>query len=320
MMDVGTHCQFRPECNQLDFLPFKCSGCKQIFCQEHCTAAAHRCPNAESDVQVIVCPVCALAVRLVPNEDPNATFERHQRSGCNPANYAKVHKKKKCTVKLCKEKLVTTNSIICKDCGALTCLRHRLAEDHSCPGPRVLPPSGFRAAFGNFFTGFNTTNGNTTSSNGNTAAGKAATTTAATPTTTSRMMSAKSKVSSVAKQASNSLQTQLQDYRSSHRNKNNPASPTTTNSTPAAAASERCPQCGERFCTVQALIDHASSAHSNGWASGIGLPVRPSSTATGGIERCPHCSASFDDPVALVHHVESTHRGCSKEGEACVLL
>lgn len=316
MMNVGTHCQ-HPECNQLDFLPFKCSGCKQIFCQEHRISAAHRCPNAESDVQVIICPVCALAVRLVPNEDPNATFEKHQRSSCNPDNYARVHKKKKCAVKLCKEKLVSTNSIKCKDCGALTCLRHRLAEDHSCPGPRVVPPSGFKAAFGSFFTGYNTTNGSKTINNGTSATGKAAT------ARTSRMSSAKSKATSVAKKASNSLQTQLQEYRSSHKNKDSSASLTPTNNTPAAAA-EQCPQCGERFSTVQALIDHASSAHSNGWASGNSLPVRPTSASTGGNEQCPHCSARFDDPVALVHHVESKHRdrGSNKSGaeQGCAVI
>lgn len=314
MMGIGTHCQFHPECNQLDFLPFKCSGCKQIFCQEHRTAAAHRCPKAESDVQVIICPVCALSVRLVPNEDPNATFERHQRSGCNPDNYAKVHKKKMCAVKHCKEKLVTTNSITCRDCGATTCLRHRLAEDHSCSGPRVVQPSGFRAAFGNFFSEY--TNGNKTSSNGTATSGKATT---ATTTVSSRMASAKNKVSSVAKKASTSLQAQLHEYRSSHQNKNSPTSFTATNSTPAPAA-EQCPQCGERFPSVQALINHASSAHSNGWASGTSLPVRPSSTTPGGDERCPHCSARFDDPVALVYHVESIHRGSTQREEVCILL
>lgn len=28
--DLGRHCQ-RSDCNQLDFLPFKCDGCHQVF-------------------------------------------------------------------------------------------------------------------------------------------------------------------------------------------------------------------------------------------------------------------------------------------------
>jgi predicted nucleic acid binding AN1-type Zn finger protein len=317
MMNVGIHCQFHPECNQLDFLPFKCSGCQKIYCQEHRSAAAHKCPNGEFDIQVIICPVCAMAVRLLPTEDPNVSFERHQRTGCNPENYDKVHKKKKCSVKLCKEKLVSTNSITCKDCGAVTCLRHRLAEDHKCPGPPAAPPSGIRAAFGNLFTGFNST---TSSLNGTTTTTATTRTAAPLPATASRMTSAKSKVSFVAKKASTSLQTQLQDYKSSQKNKNNPTSnmATSTTTTATTPAAEQCPQCGERFSTVQALIDHASSAHLNGWSSGNTLPVRPSSTSTGGNERCPHCAATFDDPVALVHHVESRHRGSASE--VCVLL
>jgi hypothetical protein len=55
------------------------------------------------------------------------------------------------------------------------------------------------------------------------------------------------------------------------------------------------------------LIDHAASAHSNGWSSENTLPVRPSSTGGEMNERCPHCSATFDDPVALVNHVETKH-------------
>lgn len=313
LMDVGAHCQLGG-CNQLDFLPFKCSGCRGIFCEHHRAASVHKCPHAESDVQVIICPVCALSIKIIPNEDPNVTFAAHQRTACNPENYAKVHKKKKCCVKLCKEKLVTTNSITCKDCGALTCLRHRLAEDHSCPGPPVAPPSGFRAAFGSFFsasTSKATTNGTAAT------ARKAAPATKTTTTSASRMNSAKSKVSSVAKKASNSLQTQLQDYRASHKTKTNPSTtPATT--VPLSVGPEQCPQCSQRFPSVQALIDHAASAHSNGWASGNTLPVRPSSAASGGQERCPHCTARFDDPVALVHHVESKHG--SKESEVCVLL
>ena len=28
--DLGQHCQ-NPDCNQLDFLPFKCDGCQKVY-------------------------------------------------------------------------------------------------------------------------------------------------------------------------------------------------------------------------------------------------------------------------------------------------
>jgi hypothetical protein len=45
VMDVGDHCAF-PECCQLDFLPFRCSGCGSTFCLEHRGCAQHRCAHA----------------------------------------------------------------------------------------------------------------------------------------------------------------------------------------------------------------------------------------------------------------------------------
>lgn len=58
---------------------------------------------------------------------------RHSQStACDSSNYMRVHKKKKCPVKGCREKLTTLNSFDCKSCGESVCLRHRLPTDHSC--------------------------------------------------------------------------------------------------------------------------------------------------------------------------------------------
>ncbi|KAL2765953.1 AN1-type zinc finger protein 2A isoform 2 [Daubentonia madagascariensis] len=43
--DLGKHCSEKT-CKQLDFLPLKCDACKQDFCKDHFTCAAHRCPFA----------------------------------------------------------------------------------------------------------------------------------------------------------------------------------------------------------------------------------------------------------------------------------
>ncbi|KAL4695997.1 hypothetical protein H8958_011801 [Nasalis larvatus] len=43
--DLGKHCSEKT-CKQLDFLPVKCDACKQDFCKDHFTYAAHKCPFA----------------------------------------------------------------------------------------------------------------------------------------------------------------------------------------------------------------------------------------------------------------------------------
>jgi predicted nucleic acid binding AN1-type Zn finger protein len=134
LMGLGEHCSVA-HCQQLDFLPFKCDGCKQTFCLDHRTYAAHKCPNAgKGDVEVIVCPVCASGIHLRGGEDPNAAFERHTRSGCDPSNYARVHKKPRCPAQGCREKLTSINTYACKACNQRVCLKHRFPEDHKCPG------------------------------------------------------------------------------------------------------------------------------------------------------------------------------------------
>lgn len=53
---------------------------------------------------------------------------------CDPSNYAKVHKKPRCPVPGCKEKLTATNTYRCKDCSVIICLKHRFPQDHQCAG------------------------------------------------------------------------------------------------------------------------------------------------------------------------------------------
>jgi predicted nucleic acid binding AN1-type Zn finger protein len=43
-------------------------------------------------------------------------------------------KKKKCPVQGCREKLTTINTYTCKSCKQSVCLKHRLENDHKCPG------------------------------------------------------------------------------------------------------------------------------------------------------------------------------------------
>lgn len=132
LMSIGSHCAVST-CMQLDFLPFSCDCCSKTFCLDHRTYAAHQCPHAKNkETDVIICPICAKGVRLNSQEDPNVVFERHTRTDCDPANYARVHHKPRCGAPGCKEKLTTINTYRCKNCGVKVCLKHRDVDDHKC--------------------------------------------------------------------------------------------------------------------------------------------------------------------------------------------
>lgn len=140
--DLGKHCSVE-ECKQIDFLPFTCDRCRQVYCLDHRGYIKHNCPKADKkDVTVVICPLCAKGVRLNPDEDPNISWEAHVSTDCNPSNYEKVTKKKKCPVPGCKELLTFSNTIRCRDCTKDHCLKHRFGLDHKCPGPKK-PEAGF---------------------------------------------------------------------------------------------------------------------------------------------------------------------------------
>lgn len=47
--DVGERCSMK-DCNQLNFLPFKCDHCLNIFCKEHFQTDAHKCLNFHENI------------------------------------------------------------------------------------------------------------------------------------------------------------------------------------------------------------------------------------------------------------------------------
>ena len=51
---------------------------------------------------------------------------------CDPSNYARVHRKLKCPVPGCKEKLTSINTYSCKSCSTAVCMKHRFPSDHDC--------------------------------------------------------------------------------------------------------------------------------------------------------------------------------------------
>jgi hypothetical protein len=82
MMAIGQHCAL-PGCYQLDFLPFTCGCCSKTYCLEHRGRTTHGCPEDGGQDEVVVCPLCARAIKIPPGADPNVVFERSER--CVPA-------------------------------------------------------------------------------------------------------------------------------------------------------------------------------------------------------------------------------------------
>ena len=125
---------------QTDFLPFTCDKCRSTFCLDHRTYGLHSCPKAgHGESTTIACPLCAKAIAIPWQADPNAVFEQHTASDCDPSHWAKVHAKRRCPVPGCKEKLVASNTYECRDCGTTVCLKHRFSTDHTCKERRGIP-------------------------------------------------------------------------------------------------------------------------------------------------------------------------------------
>jgi predicted nucleic acid binding AN1-type Zn finger protein len=126
----------------VDFLPYTCSGCKQVFCQDHWKADSHNCPQAHilnQDARVPVCPLCQQPVPVPKGANPNIHINIHMDAGCQKKRSASgsaiytFH----CQFEGCKGKEAVKMG--CKKCTKTFCKKHRLEMDHKCQGPP--PPS-----------------------------------------------------------------------------------------------------------------------------------------------------------------------------------
>ena len=126
LMSIGDHCS-HPECGQRDFLPFQCDCCKAVFCLEHRAYASHACAVAQGkDTQVIICPICAKAIKLQADQNVHEAFDAHGRTSCDPSNYAKVHQKQRCA-----QNLNVTPRLLRPSCRWLIAMRF-VAEYTTC--------------------------------------------------------------------------------------------------------------------------------------------------------------------------------------------
>eukprot|EP00879_Flechtneria_rotunda_P002552 GHRR01002751.1.p1 GENE.GHRR01002751.1~~GHRR01002751.1.p1 ORF type:complete len:362 (+),score=81.76 GHRR01002751.1:61-1146(+) len=323
LMAIGHHCSVS-DCQQLDFLPFKCDCCNQTFCLAHRTYAAHACKLAgNKQLEIIVCPICAKGVRLAAGEEPDLVFERHTRTDCDPSNYAKVHKKPKCPVPGCKEKLTTINTYTCKSCKQTVCLRHRLQGDHNCAGQPATAGQRLQATAS--------------------AAASAAAAAHSLGSKASSLLSGMLRHSTGTASASSSStirsrgrqqqagaqydETNTVHGSADRRRQMLGLTPTAARGT-IAAGLEVCPQCGCKFASLQELIQHAETSHSSSSRQATTdqqcsqQQTRQQSNGvaagSGEVFACPRCNAQFSDAVLLVAHSEQCGSSAAQQ-PTCVL-
>lgn len=274
-MSVGRHCHHNG-CNQLDFLPFKCGLCSGIFCLEHRTCSGHECPKGNSyDVSTVICPVCAKAIKLVGDQDPNAAFEAHvSSSACDPSNYARVKQRPRCPAPNCREKLTSTNTYKCKDCCIDVCLKHRFPADHKCSGKQVAAAKQL-GPMGRFF---NSGNQQQEQRKGTAGGGGG---------TSSGPSWALFKKKAAAQQEKGQQRQQQQTVIQL------PGDGSSGTSHPSSAARPTRATCATAAPASGAPADwHPEPARSGVFA---------------GLYPCPRCTRRFADPVALVAHVGEQH-------------
>src|SRR5689334_21148074 len=100
--DLGKRCSLE-NCKQLDFLPYSCASCKQIFCHEHRKYDVHKCtaPRVIKDRKAHVCPLCSHPVVVSKGENADRKISEHIDGGCKSVE-AERRRSNKCNAKRCR--------------------------------------------------------------------------------------------------------------------------------------------------------------------------------------------------------------------------
>lgn len=193
MMFIGERCAL-DECHREDFLPFKCSDCRQHYCSSHFRPQAHRCANhheSDLDYRVPLCPICDNPPEgWKRDQDPNIAMDRHLSGQCpmidnngyikpaatTSANIKRTKRANECSFVKCSKVMVVP--IQCPQCAASFCPSHRAPNQHNCKNTssgsspassstrlaaRSTSGSGIKSAFQNLKISTSSTNSTTKS-------------------------------------------------------------------------------------------------------------------------------------------------------------
>ncbi|OLP94997.1 Zinc finger AN1 domain-containing stress-associated protein 17 [Symbiodinium microadriaticum] len=132
---VGACCSLE-SCGLRDFLPFTCPHCSRNFCQDHVAPAKHDCGQATQS-QGMVAALCLHCGATVKWEDAASSEQEAMTEHLKVCKPLPQTARETCPAKGCKTKLNTMNSVVCPECKAKVCLKHRF-EDHAYVASKEL--------------------------------------------------------------------------------------------------------------------------------------------------------------------------------------
>lgn len=132
---LGARCSLST-CRRLDYLPYRCSGCKKEFCEEHRSLAAHNCGAAASRT-IPTCPLCGAAVPTTAGMTPDTAVSRHIDAGCPK----RLRSNPPCSLPSCKVRDPAATP--CVACRRVFCVAHCVEINHSCTAARQTPQGVF---------------------------------------------------------------------------------------------------------------------------------------------------------------------------------
>ncbi|PNW78617.1 hypothetical protein CHLRE_09g389750v5 [Chlamydomonas reinhardtii] len=234
---------------------------------------------------------------MTSGQDPNALFEQHTRTDCDPANYDRVHKKPRCPVAGCKTKLTTINRYRCKHCSQAICLKHRDPADHRCAEVQAAN----RQQRGGFFSSRPpaATSAAAASSSGR-SSGAASAASSRPPSAPRPAPGAASSVTTTSPAAARRPSPQELHAAAARQYEDPDNSLRGTAARRAAQAAAPPPPAQSRWPWQSTpLTTGTGTSTSTSNANPLVPPHRP--------EKCPQCGAAFETVARLIQHVEDFH-------------
>ncbi|KAI9330437.1 hypothetical protein BDR26DRAFT_871551 [Obelidium mucronatum] len=133
LYQVGKQCA-RPDCKQLDYLPYHCQLCASDYCAEHKDFKDHLGCSPPSSATPSKCPECHQPVNgtsIYRSEAENDEIvQMHIQNGCLTLQQeARIKKQaKRCAAQGCRKDYL----VGCNGCKGMYCVAHRVRETHGC--------------------------------------------------------------------------------------------------------------------------------------------------------------------------------------------